>query len=147
MNSPKKRPKNVPHSNQPPRRDDTFTLRYTVQEIWVETFTSEHDLKASVNQIFFGVSPLLIQEASSDEIRAALERFIKHQMPCHFIEPQAHGMISLKLDEQDFLTAIVRLLGLGLIQESTRRRRDGGNFWTLTTAGLKLMHELRTIRK
>ena len=106
------------------------------------------------NEIFFTVSPLMIQEASESEIAKALSDKLRPNFPSS--KENKGGLLSdalelgaVEIDQEIFHTIIVQFLNLGLIKESVRKRsvKDTAKYWRLTKSGKNAMNKLRLIRR
>ena len=115
------------------------TVRLTASQSW--------------NQIFFTISPLLIQESNEHSMRMALENQFLPKVRDYFSQSQPSGDIfadnTCRIDDDCFRTIIVQLRALGLIGKSTRTRsvKDTGSYWTLTPFGDNIMNKLRAISR
>lgn len=95
--------------------------------------------EVSWKDIFYYVSPFLlksiIESKASDVLRLALLK--KQHLPSSMST----------LDNQNFQTIAIQLKVLGIIDIQAKKATDGKvyKFWSLTTAGEKLMYQMRTI--
>ena len=112
------------------------------------TFTS------SWNNLFSNVSVLLFDEASDEDLRVALERFVTEQFTLVLIEkhPEWKDLTHrIVLSTEDFNTIKIQFLGLRLISKSTKRKTrsksDQDSYWMLTPHGEHVMYSLIAIKK
>lgn len=106
----------------------------------------------SWNDIFAGVAPVLINEATERALRAAfsksLSKISKDEFENHE-DLQGHTLSDFSFHDDDIYTCMVQLRALGLIKESDKKRsiRDSATYWTLTPYGDQTMVKLRAISK
>ncbi|NYE27678.1 hypothetical protein HDE78_000603 [Rhodanobacter sp. K2T2] len=125
-----------------------------IEYLWSEA------VHVSWNHLFFTVSPLLLHEATTDQIHARLASEIKDRVLTAFDdsdesapldEEHAGQKISsrndIKVSRTDLETIVVQFLALGYITHSTKSRsvKDRGSYWTLTPFGTTVMNQLRAI--
>ena len=106
------------------------------------------------NEIFFTVSPLMIQESNESDIETALADRLRSKFPNskEVIDGSTRRILELgivRIDQETFRTIIVQLRALGLIKKSIRRRsvKDTEMYWTLTPYGDNVMNSLRAISR
>jgi len=104
------------------------------------------------NEIFAGVAPTLINEASEPDLRRAFRRSFEKLAKEAFegtkdLKGKELHYFRFRDDEID--TCLVQLRALGLIKESERKRsiRDTSTYWTLTPYGDLKMVQLRALRR
>ncbi len=104
------------------------------------------------NEIFAGIAPSLINEASEPDLRKAFRMHFTRMAREAFkdsegLEGKELRSFSFRDDQID--TCLVQLRALGLIIESDRKRsvRDTSTYWTLTPYGDLLMVQLRALRR
>ena len=136
--------------------DDSFEISF-LGKIWSDFPFDEikEPLKASLswNQIFYTVSPLLIDESNEGSMRRVLEKRLLPEVQTHF--DQLDGLdfrgdnVACTISGESFRTIIVQLRALGLIGKSTRTRsvKDTATYWTLTPFGDNVMTRLRAITR
>ena len=112
----------------------------------------------SWNQVFYTVSPLLIQESNEHSMREVLEERLLEVLEERLL-PEARDYLTklrrgfdtfeCRMDGESFRTIIVQLRALGLIGKSTRTRsvKDTATYWTLTPFGDNVMNRLRAITR
>jgi hypothetical protein len=133
--------------------DEIFAIRFSSTLSSDEPFESDEIYSfyysASWNAIFSAVSPSLINEASSSDIRRLLG-----QMPGveEYLEEQDRiasdkGVLEINVYEDSNQIIIVQLRSLGLITRSGKPRsiKDNQTYWTLTPHGDAVMTRLRAI--
>jgi hypothetical protein len=93
-------------------------------------------------KVFAHISPYLVKHPNADQVKEILESAL-------FPESSyaAYGS-SADLDDQNFQTVGVQLNALGLVKIEYLKSTSGGMalFWSFTSAGERLMLELRTVR-
>lgn len=135
--------------------DEYHSLRFTFRAKtfadyrwpeWKATFSTTWD------ELFFVVAPLMINEATEDTIKAALNMFVKERNIEKLNKNQKLSDAELRdfsLHQEDFQTVKIQLRALGLIAKSEKNRsvKDIGTYWTLTPYGDEVMTRLRAIRR
>ncbi|OGS07953.1 MAG: hypothetical protein A2270_08720 [Elusimicrobia bacterium RIFOXYA12_FULL_51_18] len=110
-------------------------------------------LEPSWNEIFAGVAPLLIQEASDSRLRRQFVTLLERLGKDAWAKDKDFKGFTLSnfefADEEQITTCIIQLRALGLIQESQKKRsiHDKGIYWTLTPFGDQQMVQLRALRR
>ncbi|MDQ6701189.1 MAG: hypothetical protein M3Z36_13495, partial [Acidobacteriota bacterium] len=86
------------------------------------------------------MSPYLVRHPSDDDIKSVLASAL-------FAQSQIVGTTAT-LDDQEFQTVAVQLKALGFVNIKYSKTVQGGMgvFWSLTSAGERLMMQLRTVR-
>jgi hypothetical protein len=136
--------------------DDTLKLIFTFQALQPEgnyndLTTYRSTIKSTWDEIFAGISPVMINEASERNLQKAflklLEKLAMHQLNQNE-ELKEHRKSQFKFSDEDFQTCLVQLRALGLISESDRKRslKDTETYWTLTPYGDRMMVQLRALR-
>ena len=137
--------------------DDTFELKYKFttrkpSDSYYDKVGYEARMNPTWNEIFAGVSPVLIDETSENSLRRA---FVTHftRMATEELEDEKN-LKNKELDDFTFAetqieTCLVQLRALGLIRESDRKRsvKDTQTYWTLTPYGDRMMVQLRALRR
>jgi hypothetical protein len=113
---------------------------------WTGTF------QATWNDIFAFLAPLMINEASDDELKTALNAFAGNRNRGHLSKDKDLKNCTLSnfsLNRDDFQTIKVQLRALGLITKSEKARsvKDITTYWTLTVYGDEVMTRLRAIKR
>ena len=137
--------------------DDSFEISF-LGKIWdfYGLDKKEEPLQASLswNQIFYTVSPLLIDESNEEPMSRVLEERLLPEVRSHFDKLLARlafrgGNVGCTISGESFRTIIVQLRALGLIGKSTRTRsvKDTATYWTLTPFGDNVMTRLRAITR
>lgn len=120
------------------------------------TYLERKSYKAVIHptwdDIFGGVAPILINEASEFQLRTAFRRYFEQFAEEDFEEDEelkGHRLSNFKFKEEDIDTCIIQLRALGLIRESERKRSitDTDTYWTLTPFGDRVMVQLRAVKK
>lgn len=134
--------------------DDEFRISYNFSagtNTWDnENFDATSDI--SWDDIFSAISPIMINEASDADFKAALDQVAfecakeDHGNDVDLKDKELH---SCEISEDDFHTIKIQLRALGLIVQSVRNRRvqDSMAYWTLTPYGDTIMTMLRAIEK
>ncbi|HEY4788139.1 MAG TPA: DUF4062 domain-containing protein [Bacteroidales bacterium] len=114
------------------------------------TWTSQFN--SNWNEIFYTVSPLMIDEASDYGLRSSLNSFVKNKTASDLRKDKRFKELELldfTISNEDFQTIKVQLRALGLITKSNKNRsvKDTHTYWTLTPYGDEVMTRLRAIKK
>lgn len=104
------------------------------------------------NEIFAGIAPTLINEASEDEFFNSLYKYLSSQAREVFRDDKdLEGMelYDFSFKHAQMETCIIQLRALGLIRESQRPRsvKDTNTYWAMTPYGDHLMVQLRAVRR
>lgn len=133
---------------------DTFIIHYEcATSLDYDTYTWNSNIKVDWDEIFYCVSPLMINEADDMQILKALNGLAKEWGYAEMnrkIKKKGHSRLrNFKIDTDDFQTIKVQLRALGLIvkNDKTRSVKDTGTYWTLTPYGDNVMNRLRAIEK
>ncbi len=135
--------------------DDEIELAYTMRVLASNGYTSRPasaTYRARWSEVFFVLSPLMIDEASEATLRRALNEHILHELQTRFAEhlkKTGETLKDLDIRDPDFQTVKVQLRALSLIAKSTKARsvKDTGTYWSLTPYGDTTMVRLRAIRR
>lgn len=117
-----------------------------------EQYSWSPTLQTTWDEVFYHVSPIMINEASDLQLRESLNKFISKygdQNLKSSKEGKGHRFRNFTIDEEDFQTIKVQLRALGLISKNEKNRsiKDTGTYWTLTPYGDSVMNRLRAIEK
>lgn len=111
-------------------------------------------VKPTWNEIFAGIAPALINEATDTNLRRTFANFVDKLTREAFSEDEDlkdHGIKHVALaHESDVVdTCLVQLRALGLIRESDKKRSvtDTETYWTLTPFGDRRMVQLRALHR
>jgi hypothetical protein len=135
--------------------EELYSLNYSFHAENMETgeedeYTSEFE--ATWNKFFGTVAPMMINEASDDDLKLAMDHFVYDQNE----EDQSKDkdfrqsdLSEFKLNDADFQTIKIQLRALGLINKSEKARslEDTTTYWTLTPYGDEVMTRLRAIKR
>jgi hypothetical protein len=134
--------------------EDTITLKFAFnthdgnykKRVWAGNFTT------TWNDIFYSISPLMIDEATEYQIKNKLNEFTKGQTKEDFNNDKklkGFTISNVTIDNEDFQTIKVQLRALGLITKSPKNRsvKDTETYWSLTPYGDETMTRLRAIKK
>jgi hypothetical protein len=140
--------------------DETFTVNYTFETVratgtpsfTVERLEFDATLEPSWNEIFAAVAPLMINEASSSQVKQAIARSFLVWAKASLAEDKELEDVELQnfvFDSTASDTIVIQLRALRLIEQSVRQRslRDTGTYWRLTKHGDQLLTQLRAIRR
>ncbi|HFQ4805974.1 TPA: DUF4062 domain-containing protein [Vibrio vulnificus] len=137
--------------------DDKFELDVKVKgtfDYYSDFKGSEEIITSSVswNQIFAELAPLLIDEATENELKVRLNQFLakfESSVISEFEWYNACESYSCIISRTNFETIIVQLRALNLIQKGKRNRsvKDNSTYWCLTEHGDHVMVGLRAIKK
>jgi hypothetical protein len=137
--------------------EDTFDLDYSFKaQPNGGSYSSRVEYTAGISptwdEIFAGVAPALISEASDRDLRRAFSRHFEQMARANLAgdkDLQDYALDAFAFEDKDTDTCIVQLRALGLIRESDRKRSvtDTSKYWTLTPYGDRLMVQLRALRR
>lgn len=103
------------------------------------------------NDLFSSVAPLMISEATEQQIKAALDSMMQ-QINIDDLykreEFKNQRITAFSLEKEDFQTIKIQFRALGLITQSEKARsvKDSATYWKLTPYGDEEMTKLRAIR-
>ncbi|MBC7568209.1 MAG: DUF4062 domain-containing protein [Spirosoma sp.] len=141
---------------------DLFELEYTVvtkrvsnQFDWNDDalhLEFRQNTFLSWNEIFYAISPILIDEASESEIANKLDSLVWHICASDIdalVEKIAYNVFSVSVVDTYYQTIKIQLRALGLIVKSDKKKsiHAKGSYWTLTPYGDTIMMRLRAIKK
>lgn len=139
--------------------DDTFKLKFHFvarRELKTYPFHDDTGYEATIepswNEIFAGVAPKMINEASDGDLRSAFRAHFTALAIADFGEDKdlkGRELRDFRFKNEDLDTCIVQLRALGLITDSQKKRslRDTATYWTLTPFGDRQMVILRALRR
>ncbi|GAB5449900.1 MAG: DUF4062 domain-containing protein [Halioglobus sp.] len=110
-------------------------------------------LTVTWNEVFYEMSPLMIHEANSKQLRQRFTKltteYLKEQVKSAKELSEYVSINSVSPNTTDFETVIVQFSALGLITQSLKSRsvKDSETYWTLTPYGRSIMNRLRAIKK
>lgn len=114
---------------------------------WNESYNRRDDWSATITwrQIFAYISPYMLQIPADVTVKQVLLSGLEGDIQKHYHDREATND---DLDDQFFQTIGVQFEALGLIKREHSQMTGGGTamFWSLTSAGKRLMIELRTVR-
>jgi Domain of unknown function (DUF4062) len=147
LNSITQIPKNIDDLEQ---GDDKFLLEFTFK-YWNGSYESENvDMYLTYNQIFFLVSPSMVDESDEMSLKQSINRHCKSILIKSKLAKYVNSEISgFSILDSNFQTLKIQYRALGLITQSIKKRsiKDTGTYWTLTPFGDNLMVKLRAIKK
>jgi hypothetical protein len=137
--------------------DDNFVIHYQYEieksqdkyDIYGEKSKYKDDIISMTwNEIFSVISPLMIDEVGDADLRKMINNIIRQK---HFKRyKDSRSDIEVKVNRHDYETIIIQLRTLGLIQQSSKKKKVSAwekTFWTLTPYGDSIMTKLRAIKK
>lgn len=139
--------------------NDAFEVGFSfVARMKLKGYPSHHDttyqatIEPTWNDIFAGVAPKMINEASDAELRSAFRSHFTSLAIADFsgdTDLKGRELRDFKFKDTDYDTCIVQLRALGLVTDSQRKRslRDTGTYWSLTPFGDRQMVILRALRR
>jgi len=137
--------------------EDTFKMKVSFKAKEPSQYDSEGQgfsgaFEPSWNDIFAGVAPKMIAEASNSQLREAFSTRLSELAKESFKDAsnmKRKVLYGFKFNDHDIDTCIIQLRALGLIHESEKKRsiHDKGAYWILTPYGDQKMVQLRALRK
>lgn len=136
--------------------DEKFVIEYSFEVDYDGSWKNkEFNAKASFtwNEIFYELSPLMIQENIDTKLVNALKKMVyKSQYDALVEELELDEDDSIRyftIDSSSYQTIIVQLRALGLIRRSDKNRsvKDTNIYWCLTEYGDEIMTRLRAIKR
>jgi hypothetical protein len=127
-----------------------FSIRRRKDEMDFSGTRSTGKVRVTWNEIFYSISPLMINEATestlSREINKLIEDKIGSQIRKRF---SGENVDMFQIHDEHFKTIIVQLRALGLITKSMKNRsvKDKATHWKLTPYGDGVMTKLRAIKR
>jgi len=133
--------------------DITFSFKVRKQGDYNTVgYTSSIDL--TWNEIFYKISPVMIDEATDYQFRVSVEKLIQKEKGIQLKNSSDERfentyITDVTVEDEFFQTIKVQLRALGLINKSTKSRsvKDTETYWTLTPYGDSVMNNLRAIKK
>ena len=137
--------------------DDEFEVKYSFaarkpDESYYEKVGYEAAIYPTWNEIFAGVSPVLIDETSEGSLRSAFKTHFTRIAEKELEDDKdlkEHILSDFDFEQTQVDTCLVQLRALGLIRESDRKRSvtDKQTYWKLTPFGDRMMVQLRALRR
>lgn len=130
--------------------DDLFELQFTFVRSSNRFEEIQGKSSFTWDEIFYAASPIMIDEASDDNIRSVLEQAIEEKVGDNLSKRFDYDKISkFRVITSYFHTIIVQLRALGLITKSVKTRsvKDTNTYWKLTPYGENVMTKIRAIRR
>lgn len=127
-----------------------FGFKYGPRQYGSERYIKS--FKISWNDIFYWISPAMIDEISDSNLKKSLDKFVVNEN-YHKLkktkEFQQDKFFEFYILEDDFQTIKVQLRALGLMNKSTKSRsvKDSDTYWSLTPYGDEVMTRLRAKKK
>lgn len=135
--------------------EELHTLKYgfsSKNRITYDRSSWTGSFQATWNDVFAVLAPLMINEASDDALKNALDAFVRDRDLGNLAKDKDLKDCSLSnfsLNRDDFQTVKVQIRALGLITKSEKARsvKDMATYWTLTPYGDEVMTRLRAIKR
>lgn len=127
-----------------------YSFRYGERQYVANVYN--RDFKISWNEIFYWVSPSMIDEISDVKMKQSLDKLVaqaNYRKLKKTKEFKDEKFFSFNLHDDDFQTIKVQLRALGLMSKSTKNRsvKDTDTYWSLTPYGDEIMTRLRAKKK
>lgn len=111
-----------------------------------------HNANLTWDEIFASISPLLISEASEEQLQEGLNVLARDSAIQELRQKKDlkdQHLMDFEVFRDDFQTVKVQLRALGLIAKSMKSRsvKDNNTYWALTPYGDTVMTKLRAIRR
>lgn len=141
-------PKNTENLQQ---GDDLYSLEFTFKyykNFENNIFNTQYQM--SYNQIFYIISPLMVDEADEISLQNTITNYAKDVViKTNFPKYTITDVKYFNLLGSNFQTLKIQFRALGLITQSLKKRsiKDTGSYWTLTPFGDNLMVKLRALQK
>ena len=131
--------------------DDALSIHveFDAGRTMVDTKRYAIEITLTWNEIFAGVAPTMISEASGADLNVAFQRFFEHESRSALTGTRHQHLRRFGFRSDQIETCIVQFRALGLIRESVKPRsvKDTNTYWKLTPWGDHLMTTLRAIRR
>ncbi len=108
------------------------------------------DIETTWNNIFYYISPLMVDEADESSLSKKLSDSIKNDALKRKIKKKDGDSVRyFRITDDCFQTIKIQLRALGLITKSIRKKslKDTSTYWKLTPYGDNVMVRLRALRK
>lgn len=111
----------------------------------------EYPVEVTWNELFSEISPLMIHEADTLQIKQRLKIFISKlalEEAKRDEDFKGHRRArNFSIDQSAFETVLIQLSALGLIIQSVRNRsvKDQSTYWKLSPYGVTMMNQLRAV--
>lgn len=127
-----------------------FNFKYGAKVWNADEYNSKYT--TTWNEMFYWVSPLMIDEISDAKLRTSLNQFASNQNIKNLRKQKDFKTLTFfnfQIDGDDFQTIKVQLRALGLMNKSVKSRsvKDTDTYWSLTPYGDEVMTKLRAIKK
>ncbi|MEK0338080.1 MAG: DUF4062 domain-containing protein [Nitrosopumilus sp.] len=133
--------------------EDEYTIKFYFRN-WDfgKWHNFHHTISSSWDEIFYVVSPLMINECTDKSFRNRLDQFVFENSIDNLRKKKDLKGKKLEyfvIEDDDFQTIKIQLRALGLIKKSDKQRsvKDMSTYWTLTPFGDNHMTKLRAIKK
>jgi hypothetical protein len=114
----------------------------------------DYEISLTWNEIFYDIGPLMLNEATDNQILAGLNRAVRERSRTKRSRDKGlkgHTALTstFEISDHDFQTVKIQLIALGLIAKSEKPRsvKDSRTLWNLTPYGDQVLTKLRAIRK
>lgn len=137
--------------------DDIYKMKVSFEAIppgggWRDEQKYTASISPSWNELFAGVAPVLINEATESSLRTAFKSYLSNISSAEFSEHpelENYSLSSFEFSKSEIDTCMIQMRALGLIKESDKKRsvRDTASYWALTPFGDQLMVQLRALSR
>lgn len=133
--------------------DETFEIECKFDSLARdgEAWSWEIPVESTWNNLFSEISPLMIHEASTIQIKNRLKTYIS-KLALDEIKNdtdfKGHRRVrNFAIDQSAFETVLIQLSALGLILQSVKNRsvKDQATYWKLSPYGVTTMNQLRAV--
>ncbi len=143
-------------SEQLAQDDDKVSVdfRFATKDAERQDWSWDYKVELSWNEIFYDLGPVMLNEASDNDLKTALTRSVRERSrDVRSADPELKGHTaqtsSFIVTEHDFQTIKIQLIALGLVAKSQKARsvKDSRTFWALTPYGDQVLTRLRALRR
>ena len=144
-----------PGSERLSQGEDLVTVSFTFESMNAarKEYRWSQTTKISWNDIFYEIGPLMLDEATDQELSNSLDEVVylysKDELR-KMKDLKGHKVGNFEITDHDFQTIKIQLRALGLIEKSEKRARsvrDQRTYWSLTEYGDRVLTNLRAIPK
>lgn len=129
-----------------------FNARQAEEGRWTAGKAFTATINPSWNDLFSAISPVLINDATENDLHKAIKSFlskISNEQFSAYEQFEDQVLQNFRFSSDDIYTIVVQLRALGMIKESNKKRsvRDTSAYWALTPYGDQLMVQLRALSR
>lgn len=143
-----------PGSEKLAQGEDEYTINFNFKSTDTKgkDWNWDYTIDLSWDTIFYDIAPLLLNEATDDQIKHSLHEMVRARSREKRSKDKdliGHKMKFIRISDHDFQTIKIQLRALGLISKSqkTRSVKDTQTYWALTPYGDQVLTTLRAIQK